>query len=434
MHSPPPREVVRKEKEQTTLLARRERADNDLEFLRAKKEMEAAALEEERAELRREYESTTRQRHAEQDLRAWSPPRAAPARSPRRVRGTVVERESVFDRLAARASDAELKQKAASRARKQRRGCRDSPSISDASRRMAGERSYIPVEARLSVQPARPPATAAEPEPTAFKASPAPDFTARHLLDSFESGCQIAMLHGPDVAAAVHNPAAPSPAVATALQSPGMKPGEMAHLKRQLAALRNRGLDEVTLELVEGLFASIDAKSARVAAVAEGPAPHSASPARSPGGRRRRRRRPQQRSPRSPSSLGTPVGGSGGGGGWSSSEEEAAPPERGEPQAHEEQEEEELRFDDTPPPGAASAATPSPARERNDGGGGGSASPSAPFPPTELSAETSHIICHAAKFVALHGEAFYRTLEAKHLHEPDVSRTEILRSGAALLT
>ena len=241
-----------------------------------------------------------------------------------------------------------------------------------------------------------------------FKAKPMPNYGKIHMMNSFENGCRIATLGGAGATPDDRRLGVPG----------GSQPGELHHLRRQLAAVRNRGLDESTQELVEGLLATIDAKtagseSAGLQRPGRSRSPTSQSPRRS-GTKRANRKMKQIRQQRS--SQGVPrqarVASSrhrmNGGEGWETSDDSDDDAELfSGGDIREEEEEEPL----TPRAAYASLSAEKAAAT-------GRVSPSAPFPPIEMSEETAKIICHSAKFVALHGPRFFATLQSKHKGDP----------------
>ena len=266
--------------------ARRAQSAERLSFVRAQKEVQAAAEEAERAEMLAEYARATQQRkqleagmhsltkRSPADVRAGTPPRGLQqqaTQSPRQNRAGSPRRDpgspSIFERLGAeQKADAHAKREA-ELLKREMSEMRDGPALPPASRRLTRNVPRGDALGRLSSPLRSDPkyrSTARRSDELAtdqfgtFKARPMPKYGEIHMLRDFENGCRIAMVHGADVATDVYSPVGTGLAT---VESPGMNTGEMQHLRRQLAAVRTRGLDEETLELVKGLFASIDAKT-----------------------------------------------------------------------------------------------------------------------------------------------------------------------------
>jgi hypothetical protein len=392
------------------------------------------------------------------------------AGSPRRDPGS----PGIFERLAAeQKGDAHAKREA-ELLKRELSELKAKPTLPPGSRRLtrdvprgdALERLSSPLRTDPKYKPtARRSDELATDEFGSFKARPMPKYGEIHMLRDFENGCRIAMEHGADVATDVYSPGGSRLAT---VESPGMNTGEMSHLRRQLAAVRSRGLDEETLELVEGLFASIDAKTGGALLGStlgpdEGDSDEMDAMAVSTPGvvGVERRRRSGQKKRQQPRRSGRKKG---------ASQPARANSPRRQPYGRQlepgdgdeaysdevnDHDQEMTDFDDIAMAGysddddhaadaeveAATPLTPrsnyaelsaiaaeaaaANAAQNTSPTDTGRSSPTAPFPPMEMSAETSQIICHAAKFVALHGPQFYKTLQSKHVSVPPHPRPQL---------
>ncbi len=437
---------LREENERAQREALRAQTAERLLFIRAEKELKAKAAEREREEMLREYSLATQQRKAlERVSRPGTPPRSVlAAGSPRRKPRTSSPRRmdtsspSIFDRLAAEQKMDAYKKRQELLDAREAAELRDKPKVSPASQRLLRRNpSEGDPFARLS-SPLRTgpkyesPRRSDELETSqfdSFKAKPMPKYDKIHMMNSFEAGCRIASLHGGGVAPDVYSP---SGAAGQIGESPGAQPGEIHHLRRQLAALRTRGLDDLTQELVEGLLASIDAKT--IGDEQDGPQHPARSrrpAAQSPRSRRQRVNRKKKKGREHASDQGL----------WHQSRAYSAEHRVSEDESWDstddydekaevsfgwEAETDSARMDATED-GSQPEAEPLTPRaayaslSAEKATTAGAVSPSAPFPPMEMSAEAAKIICHSAKFVALHGSQFFSTLQCKHKGDPPES-------------
>ena len=436
---------LREENERAQREALRAQTAERLLFIQAEKELKAKAAEREREEMLMEYSLATKQRKAlEQASRPGTPPRSVlAAGSPRRKPRTTSPRRvdpsspSIFDRLAAEQKlDVYRKRQELLDAREAAE-LRDKPQLSPASQRILRRnpsnegdplaRLSSPLRTGLKYESPRRSDELETPQFDSFKAKPMPNYDKIHMMNSFEAGCRVATLDGGGVAPNVYSPGGAAGRIG---EPSGVQPGEMRHLRRQLAAIRNRGLDDSTQELVEGLLASIDSKTTGnqqdgLQRPARSRSPVGSSPRRC--GRKRAHRKKnkgrQQASDRGPGRQGrasssqhrTSEDES-----WDSTDDNDDDAgmslgwEAGTDGARMEKAEYSSQAETVPltPRGAYASLSAEKATAA------GPVSPSAPFPPMEMSEETAKIICHSAKFVALHGSQFFSTLQSKHKGDP----------------
>lgn len=420
---------LREENERAQREAMRTQSAERLLYIEAEKKLKAAAAQREKEEMLKEYSLATQHRKAlEAASRPGTPPRSVlVGRSPHRKLRTSSPRRvqdpsspSIFERLSAeQKAHAHRKPEDLLDARDAAE-LRDKPQLSPASRRMMKRN---PPQGDLLARLASPTRTGPKyesprrsdelesPRFDSFKAKPMPNYDKIHMMSTVTH-------NDTDVPQYAHSPGR---AVEGVQGSSVMRPGEMDHLRRQLAAVRNRGLDESTQELVEGLLASIDAKT--VDSEQEGlqrpgrsrsPAPQSQ---RRSGGKRVSRKNKKVRQNRDLWQYKVDADET-----WEPKDDDDDD-DNAELSSAWETEADEKSVDTADDSSRAEAEPLTPrslyaSLSAEKVSASGRLSPSAPFPPMEMSEQTAKIICHSAKFVALHGPRFFDTLHSKHKDAP----------------